>query len=129
VASNQQANIRFFYGKGNENHELGIGSFVHTGMISAVKRVESVSDRMSYILLRGCWCDIIVLNVHARTEDKLDKMKDSFHEELECVVDKFPKYHVKILLGNSNARVGRKNIFKPTIGNEILHKISNDNGV
>jgi hypothetical protein len=52
VASNQQVNtcIHFFYGKGNENHELGIGSFVHMGMISAVKRVEFVSDRMSYIL-------------------------------------------------------------------------------
>jgi hypothetical protein len=25
--------------------------------------------------------------------------------------------------------VGRENIFKPTIGNESLHKISNDNGV
>jgi len=35
---------------------------------------------------------------------------------------------VKILL-DFNAKVGRKNIFKPTIGNESLHEISNDNGV
>jgi hypothetical protein len=45
----------FFYGKGNENHELGTGFFVHKRIISAVKRVESVSDKMSYISLRGCW--------------------------------------------------------------------------
>jgi hypothetical protein len=36
---------------------------------------------------------------------------------------------MKILLGDFNAKVGRKDIFKPTIGNESLHKISNDNGV
>jgi hypothetical protein len=101
---------------------------VHKRIISAIKRVEFVSDRMSYIILRGSWCHIIVLNAHAPTEDKTDDVKDSFYEELECVFDKFPKYHMKILFGEFNAKVGREGIFKPTIGNESLHEISNDNG-
>jgi hypothetical protein len=33
------------------------------------------------------------------------------------------------LLGDVNAKVGRENICKPTIGNESLHQDSNDNGV
>jgi hypothetical protein len=56
---------------------------VHKRIISAVKRVEIVSDRLPYIILRGRWCHIIVLNVHAPTEDKTDDVKDSFYEELE----------------------------------------------
>jgi hypothetical protein len=36
---------------------------------------------------------------------------------------------MKILLGDFNAKVGREDIFKPTIGNESFPKISNDNGV
>jgi hypothetical protein len=80
----------FVYGKGNENHELGTGFFVHKRIISAVKRVEFVSDRMSYIMLRGCWCHIIVLNVHVPTEDKTDDVK-----ELERLLNKFPKYCMK----------------------------------
>jgi hypothetical protein len=30
---------------------------------------------MSYIILRGHWCDIIVLNVHAPIVDKIDDIK------------------------------------------------------
>ena len=40
----------------------------------------------------------------------------------------FPKYYMKILLGDFNALVGRENIFKPTVGNESLHQDGNDNG-
>jgi hypothetical protein len=76
---------------------------------------------MLYIILRGCWCDIIVLNVHDPTEDKIDYMMDSFYKELERVFDKFLKYCMEIFLGNFIAKVGREDIFKPTIGNESLH--------
>jgi hypothetical protein len=85
---------KFFYEMGNE---LGTGSFVHKRIISAVKRVEFVSDRMSYIILRGRWCHIIVLNVHAPTEDN--------------------KYHLKILIEDFNAKVGREDFFKPRVEN------------
>jgi hypothetical protein len=53
-----------------------------------------------YIILRGHWCDTIVLNVNAPTEDKIDDVKDSFYDELERVFDKFLKYRMKILKKN-----------------------------
>jgi hypothetical protein len=59
--------------------------FAHKIIISAIKRVELLNDRMSYTILRGCWFHIIVLNVHALTQDKIDDVKDSFYEELECM--------------------------------------------
>jgi hypothetical protein len=97
--------------------------------MSEVKNVEFVSDMMSHIILRGRWCNIIVLNVHAPTEDKIDDINDRFYEELEQVSDKFSRYHMKILLGDFNAKLGMKDIFKLSIGNDSLHEISNDNGV
>jgi hypothetical protein len=77
---------------------------VHKKIVSAVKRIGFVSDRMSCIILRGHWCHIIVLNVHAPTEDEIDDVKDRFYEELEWVFNKFSKYHITILLGNLNAK-------------------------
>jgi hypothetical protein len=94
-----------------------------------VKRVEYVSDRMSYIVLKGRWCHIIVLKVHAEIEDKNDDVKDSFYKEIKCVFDKFPKYHMKMLSGHFIAKVVREEIFKQTIGNESLHEISYDNRI
>jgi hypothetical protein len=37
-----------------------------------------------------------------------DEMKERFYEELEHVFDEFPKYYMKILLRDFNAKVGRK---------------------
>jgi hypothetical protein len=62
-------------------------------------------------------------------EQKTDDVKESFYEKLDRVCDKFPKYHIKILLGDFNAKVGKENIFKLTIENKSMHEISNDNGV
>jgi hypothetical protein len=59
---------------------------------------------MSYIKERRHWCDIIVLNVHAATEDKRYDTKDSFSEELEHIFNQFPKNNMKILLGDFNAK-------------------------
>jgi hypothetical protein len=63
------------------------------------------------------------------TEDKTDDTKDSSYKELEHVFDQFPKHHMKIFLGYFNAKVGRENIFKPTVRNETLYEINTDNGV
>jgi hypothetical protein len=79
---------KFSTKKRYENYDFGKRFFVHKQIISAVMRVEIVSDRMSYIILRGRWCHIIVLNVHAAPEDETDVVKDSFYEDWNvCLIN------------------------------------------
>jgi len=67
-----------------------------------------VSDSVSYKVLIGCWCNIIILNVRAPSEGKCDDSKDGFCEGIEQVFDHFPKYHMKILLGDFYSKVGER---------------------
>ena len=49
--------------------------------------------------------------VHAPIEEKSDDSKGSFYNELRQVSDHFPKYCIKIILRDLNAKVGRERIF------------------
>jgi hypothetical protein len=51
----------FFYGAGNEEHQLRTVFFVHKRIISAVRREKFVSHRMSYIILRVAGAILLLL--------------------------------------------------------------------
>jgi len=78
---------------------------------------------MSYIVLRGRWCNIIVLNVRGSCEQKSDDSKDSFYDELGQVFDHFPKYVMKILLGDFNAKVGEIIFSNQQLGMRVYIRI------
>jgi len=87
-----------------------------------VNEVGFVSDRMSCIVLRGHWCNIIVLNVRAPSEEKSDGLKRVF-EKLERDF-----IHMNILFEDFNANLWR-GYFQTDNWNESLHEDSNNNGV
>jgi hypothetical protein len=45
------------------------------------------------------------------------------HKELERVFDKFPKYHVKILLGDFNAKVGKEDFLNRQWGMKVYKNL------
>jgi hypothetical protein len=117
-----------FYGEGNEDHLLGTDQFIYKRIISAVRRVEFISDRLSYAILRGHCCNIIVFSVHAPREDKNGGVKGRHYEETGYVLVIFLST-IKNLLGDFSEKVGREDIFKSTVTNKSLLEISNENGV
>jgi hypothetical protein len=106
----------FFYGKGNENHEL---------IQFLVKRVEFV-NRVSFNTER--W--LVPYSCSERSCAIREQLmsRAAHRKNWNVCLTNFPNI-MKILLGDFNAKICREDIFKPTIWNESLHEISNDNRV
>jgi hypothetical protein len=88
-----------------------------------MKRVKFVRDRMSCTVLKGHWCDLIVLNIYVPTEDKTEDVKDSFCGKLECVRHKFPNCHTKILFGHFGAKLVEKTFANQQFGMRVYIKL------
>jgi hypothetical protein len=71
----EEHGTKHFLGKRYECNQLATVFYVHHRILSAVKRVEFLSDRMPYVVLRSRWCNIIVLNTHAPSKEKIDDSK------------------------------------------------------
>jgi hypothetical protein len=77
---------------------------------------------------KGKMFNVSLICAHVPTEEAEEEIKDKFYE-LENIYDNLPKYDVKILLGDMNAKIGREGALTPTIGLYSLHELTNDNGI
>ena len=98
-------------------------SFVQHRIVSAVKRVEFLGARMSYIVLRGRWCNVVVLNTHAPIEDKSDDTKDSLGKELQQVFHHFLIYHTKFCLDILKQNLGKRILSNRQFGMTVSIRI------
>jgi len=76
--------LKFFYGK-ETNHQMKADCFVHHRIVSAVERVEFVSVRVSYIVLRVRWINIILFECACTKGGP----KDRFYKDFEQVFYNF----------------------------------------
>jgi len=68
--------------------------FIQYRILSAAKRVEFVSDRMSCIILIRRLCNITAVPRHQLTRMMIQNTV--LYRELRQVFNHFPKYHMKI---------------------------------
>ena len=61
--------------------------------------------------------------MHATSEEKSDDSKYSFYEELEQVFDHFPKYHMKVILGDFNAKVEERIFSNRQLGMKVYIRV------
>lgn len=125
----KKGNTTLFYsGTNNGRHENGVGFMINKKILHNTKSFTPVNDRICYIKIFGRHFDLILINCYAPTEDKADDIKEKFYDELETVVNSLPNHCSKMIVGDFNAKIGREHIYRPIIGPDSLHEISNDNG-
>lgn len=69
---------------------------------------------------------MVLINVYAPTEDKEENHKEIFYATLENVLST-SRDQVKLIMGNLNAKIGKKQCYRNIIGNYSLHATSNNN--
>jgi len=69
------------------------------------------------------------VNGHAPTEEKTQEEKDEFCDNLEHTLNKIPRSRIRIVLGDFNAKLGKENIFRSTVGIHSLHDVTSENGL
>lgn len=57
------------------------------------------------LTIKAYWFAIILVNIHAPTDDKTEEEKDNFYGELENIVDTIPNNRIYIILGDLNANI------------------------
>lgn len=107
---------------------FGNGFLISKKLRNQIIDFKPVSETICKLRLRAKFYNISIVNVHAPTEGKDESIKAAFYNKLEKIIDELPKYDMKIILGDFNAKIGKEKIYQPTIGKHSLHEESNENG-
>ena len=75
--------------------------------------------------LKTKWFSCTLINVRAPTNAKPEEIKEEFYNLLEQSINQIPNSDIKIILGDFNAKAGKEDIYKSTIGSESLHNKTN----
>jgi len=79
--------------------------------------------------LKAKWFSCTLVNVHAPTNEKTEEVKEELYNLLEQNINQIANSDIKIIFGDFNAKVGKEDIYKPTVGTESLHKVTNNTGI
>jgi len=124
----EKKNWIIFYSYDNKEHKLGTGFVIHKKVKHLIMDFQPKSSRMCWLRIRGNFFNYSIINAHASMEDKSDTKKDAFYDGLRNLYDTCPKHDVKLIIVDLNAQIGKESIWYPTIGKEVYHQESNENG-
>jgi hypothetical protein len=99
------------------NHEFGTVFLVDSKFNHMVINFTPIKERLCVIQIIGRFFKYSLINIHSLTNDSEKEAK----EQAAC-----PSHDVKLVMGDGNAKVGRKTVHQTTIGKHSLHESTNE---
>jgi len=128
AGTTKMSHTTIFNGECENGHKLGTGFAVHESIIHLIKEFRDINPRNATLTLETDNFDMVLINVHTPTEDKEEEAKEMFYAALEDTFN-LSKGDIRLVLGDFNAKIGRKECYKLTIESHSLHINTNDNGI
>jgi len=69
---------------------------------------ELYNAKLCKLRIKGKFNNLPIISVHAPTEEKSDEEKEKFYEDLQIVRNKISKHNIVIILGDLNAKIGKR---------------------
>ena len=121
--------LLFYSGRADGHKRQGVGFTLSKRIKNSLISYTPVSQRVITARLHSRHINISVVVAYAPTEGSCDSDKDEFYQQLEDTLSSLPRYDIKLLLGDFNARIGTDYSSWPgIIGKHSLHSSANDNG-
>jgi exonuclease III len=117
-----------YSGSEEKTGQLGTGFMMNKTMKRSPLHFEPQNNRICKIRLKGKFRNITIISVHAPTNDKDDQEKERFYENLEETCNRIPRHDLVIIMGDFNAKLGKKEHLQPVAGPHTIHDFSNENG-
>jgi hypothetical protein len=114
--------------KSNGKREFGVAFIVNKEMKKNILGLTPFSERICRLCVKTRFFNLSVINEHVPMEDRDETEKEEFYNHLERTYDTAPSNDIKMIIGDLNAKLGKKEIYKDTIGKQSLHTDFSDNG-
>ena len=108
-------------------HEKGVGLFLSQLAYNSLMEWEPVSERILSAKFKTKCQNTTIVQIYAPTELADADLKDEFYSMLQATINKISRRDIVILMGDFNAKVGRRITNGDVMGGEGLGE-QNDNG-
>lgn len=98
-----------FFREGDRKSQGGVGFLVRKSLVNNVCEVDSVSNRVAYLILRiSNRYSLKVIQVYAPTSTHCDDEVEALYEEISKAIHS-SETHFTVVMGDFNAKVGTRN--------------------
>lgn len=118
-----------FSGRSDNKHERGTGFIVHEKIAQHISDFKPINDRICLLTIALKKSKLTLICAYAPTDVSTEEDKEDFYNLLEETCLNIPNNHIRILLGDLNAKVGKEPEYHCIAGRHSLHEESSDNGL